>query len=189
MTWISGKNFQTMHMLNNGKLIFFICNIAAVIIIYLLCFPRHSKRKVQDLFVLGHVFFLSLLLFALYSCAFYLLAFRPHLHSFRQDGWKKNIESRSEMVSDLLNSRLLSSKSARDVTRLLGDPVRRYRNRDNVLTYAYYIGFNNKPFSITPSFLMIEFRDSAERKSYLKEGFPYTNNGGDSLNDSRVYFN
>jgi|RhiMetdeSRZDD1v2_1073273.scaffolds.fasta_scaffold00879_10 hypothetical protein len=166
-------------MLNNGKLIFSICVIISLLIVYRICFFRNHKWTLSDIVYTGHVFVLAVLLFAAYCTAYFVIVFQPVHTAFKQSLWHEN-ERRSEVVDDLIHNGLLKEQSSGYVISLLGKPMRAYAGNE-ILTYAYYTGFRKKVFAIDPEFLMIEFRKDHVQRCYLQEGLPYNDNTGDSL--------
>lgn len=159
---------------NNCIIILSISTILSYIIIYR-AFKLHKRViKLNDIFYLGHVFFLSVFIFFIYSYCFLNIKFTQEKKSFKKQLWKGDIETRSTMVDDLIYNNILRTKLETEVIDLLGKPIRTY-NENKLIKLAYYVGFRNKPFAVDPELLIVEIKNGHVDKYYLVAGVPYRN--------------
>jgi hypothetical protein len=159
-------------MLDNGYIIITVAFIVSFVIIYAILRKRNGRIYPRDIFYVGHVFFLSILLFAAYTAIYLAVTFKENRVSFDKDKWNADIEQRSGMVDDLVRKKILDPLDTNDIIGLLGDPMRKYEDSTGI-RYAYYLGFRNRALAVDPEFLIVTFNKKAVGKYYIKEGVPY----------------
>jgi len=161
-------------MINSTILVLLGCAVVAAFIVYRSCVYGKRRLRVHDIFYLGHVFILTLVLFFSGVGGYLLITRHPRKTAFTEERWKADPEKRAELVDDLMRRRLLESKDVADVKALLGRPVRVF---DDSLGYrlAYYLGVKRGPFSTDPDFLIVDIRKGHVGHYYIKPGVPYIN--------------
>ena len=158
--------------MNNALIVIFVCLSISLLIIFKTCISKTRKLRISDVFYLGHVFILTLLLYAAYSIIYYNFIFHQRSLKFSQSLWNAEPERRVELVDDLIHSKMLDQTDSARVTSLLGTPMREFRNGAN-LRIGYYLGFPDKMLVIDPDFLIVEFEKGKVVKYYRKPGVPY----------------
>lgn len=148
--------------------------VLSCLIVYRAFLFRKPLLKLQNLFYLGHVFVLTVLLFSIYAYVFLHVKFKQEKKVFNQELWKTDVEGRAAIVDNLIDHDILRAKRQTEVIELLGPPIRTYYE-NKLIKMAYYAGFRNKPFAIDPEFLMVEIKNGYVDRYYLKEGVPYLN--------------
>jgi len=148
------------------------CAALAGFLIYRWCLRGKGKLRARDLFYLGHVFILTLLIFVVVMGGYMVLTRLPVHRAFEQRSWLAEPGRRVEMVGDLLHRRLLDAKPIASIKELLGSPVSVF---DDTLGYrlGYYLGIPKGPFSADPIFLLVDIRNGHAAKSYLQTGVPF----------------
>jgi hypothetical protein len=154
---------------NNPLVILSISTILSSLIVYKVFKLDKKKLGFQHVFYLGHVFFLSLLLFFVYSFFFLSIKFNEKRFHFTTKIWKSNIEQRTQIIDDLIDNNILKAKLEKEVVDLLGEPIRIYE-KNLIATYVYYAGFRNKPFAIDPEFLIVKIENGQVKNYYIKIG-------------------
>jgi hypothetical protein len=161
-------------MINITILVLFGCAVVATLVVYRSCVYGKRRLRIQDIFYLGHVFILTLVLFCSGVGGYLFITRHPRHSDFKEEQWKAEPERRVELVDDLMHRRLLDSKDVAGVKALLGKPVRVF---DDSLGYrlAYYLGVKRGPFSTDPDFLIVGFSKEHVGDYYIKPGVPYIN--------------
>jgi len=151
------------------------CLALASFIVYRSFIRGNGKLRLRDLFYLGHVFILSLLIFVAVMGSYMVLTRLPVHRRFDDQAWNMDPERRVEMIDDLFHRRLLDKKPASYITALLGNPLRVFKDS---LGYrmGFYLGVPKGPFSADPEFLIVDIRNGQSDRYYIKPGVPYVNN-------------
>lgn len=166
---------KSVDFYNNSIIILSICAVLSCIIVYRIFLLRKSILTLHNIFYLGHIFLVTMLLFAVYSYVFLHLKFREEKKIFSKELWKADMEGRTAIVDHLIESHILNERLPTEVVILLGKPIRTYQEKNKSIKMAFYLGFRNRPFMIDPEFLIVEIKDGRVDRYYLKEGVPYDN--------------
>jgi hypothetical protein len=158
-------------ILTNGKLVLILFFLLSLLVVLRVFIPRDRKIKPKDIFLLGHVFILTILLYGGYSYVFFSTAFHEKKLAFNADRWRTDREKRIEMLDDLVDRKLLESKDTNTVIRMLGAPVRIIRD-DTRAALEFYTGFRHAPFEVDPTFLFVEITKGAVTDYYVIPGIP-----------------
>lgn len=158
--------------MNNGFIVLLVCLTISVFIIFKACIPKTRKLRIADVWYLGHVFILTLLLFTAYSAIYYNFLFHQRKLPFSHSLWNAD-QRRVDIVDDLIASKMLDRTDSAGVIGLLGKPMREYRDGAK-LRMGYYLGFPNKVLAIDPDFFIVEFENGKVVKYYQKAGVPYS---------------
>ena len=161
-------------MINSTILVLLCCAVVAVFIVYRSCVHGKRRLRIQDIFYLGHVFILTLVLFCSGAGGYLWITRHPRHSDFNEERWKAEPEKRAELVDDLIRRRLLDSKDVAGVKALLGKPLKVF---DDSLGYrlGYYLGVKRGPFSTDPDFLIVDIIREHVGDYYIKPGVPYIN--------------
>lgn len=148
------------------------CAALAGFLIHRWCLAGRGKLQLRDLFYLGHVFILTLLIFIIVMGGYMVLTRLPKHRAFEQRSWLADPGRRVEMADDLLRRHLLDKKPLASIKELLGSPASVF---DDSLGYrlGYYLGIPKGPFSVDPIFLMVDIRNGHAGHSYLQTGVPF----------------
>jgi len=157
-------------LLYNGKLIMCVSCLLSLVIVWWTCRGRR-RPEWKDIFLLGHVFVLTLLIYGLYTYCFFSVVFHKKQVPFDEQLWVGDRERRAEMLDDLVDRRRLQQKDSMVVIRTLGAPVRIMRD-DTKCALEYYAGFRQAPFNIDPSYLFVEITKGVVTDTYIIPGFP-----------------
>ncbi len=155
----------------NGKLILAILILLSLLMVRRFGVPRGRKVKAKDLFLLGHVFVISLALYGIYSYCLLQVSFHENRRAFNSPSWQANREKRIEMLDDLVDRELLSSKDSNTVIGMLGHPVRIIRDSTRS-ALEFYTGFRQAPFQADPTFLFVEITKGTVTDFYVIPGIP-----------------
>jgi hypothetical protein len=145
--------------------------LLSLVIVHRFCIPRDRKLKPGDIFLLGHVFVLTVLLYGVYSFVFFSVAFHEKRRAFDARQWHADRERRIEMLDDLVDHKLLAKKDTNSVIRMLGSPVRIIRD-DTRAALEFYTGFRHAPFEVDPTFLFVEITGGVVTDYYVIPGIP-----------------
>jgi hypothetical protein len=151
------------------------CIALACFLVYRGCIRDSGKVRLRDVFYLGHVFILTVVLFVTVMGGYLVLTRLPTHRPFDRRLWSADPERRVEMVDDLFHRRLLDKKPASDIKELLGAPLRVFKDS---LGYrmGFYLGIPKGPFCADPDFLIVDVRNGRAGRYYIKPGIPYVNN-------------
>ena len=98
----NNKNNMTLSwFLNNAIIVLFVCLSISLLVIFKTCI-KTRKLRFSDVFYLGHVFILTMLLFTAYSIIYYKILFHQRRSTFSQLLWNAEPERRVELVDDLI---------------------------------------------------------------------------------------
>jgi len=156
----------------NSNVILLAIFILSLACIYGLLMKRKGRIVPKDIFYLGHVFILTLLLFWAYTAIYLAVTFRERHFPFDKEVWRSNREERVCMVDDLIRRKVLNSLNEDNTVALLGDPMEKRKDSVSV-RYAYYLGFRNNALAIDPEFLMLKFKKGQLDNYYLSKGVPH----------------
>jgi hypothetical protein len=148
------------------------CIALACFIVYRYCIRSKGGFRPRDIFYLGHVFVLTVLIFVVVMGGYMVLTRLPHRRAFDRGLWAGEPGRRIEMADDLLRRRLLDAKPAAEIKELLGSPV---CELSDSLGYrlGYYLGIPKGPFAADPVFLIVDIRNGQAGRSYLQNGVPF----------------
>ena len=153
-------------ILNNGKFILAICFVLSMLSVswYL---KRKKKRMVSwsTFAYSGHVFFLGIIIYVLYSLAYYSVTEYYPNREFTKKEWQDNIEKRYEFYKDLTRNKkdLILYKGEDGIIEQLGPPM--FRNDS---TIYYYLGITPSLFAIDPELLVIQFDENKKSFNFFK---------------------
>jgi hypothetical protein len=150
------------------------CTALAGFIVYRFCIRVNGKVRLRDIFYLGHVFILAVLIFAGIMGGYLTLTHVQHHRAFDSGLWNAEPEKRIEMADDLIRHHLLDARPVSEVTGLLGSPLRVIKDSLGS-RLGYYVGIPKGPFSADPEFLIVDIRNGRAGRYYLKPGVPYVN--------------
>jgi hypothetical protein len=158
-------NYPTIVMLTG-------CTALAGFIVYRYFIRGNGKAGLRDIFYLGHVFILTLLIFVGIMGSYMVLTRLPQHRAFDRRLWDAEPGRRIEMANDLLRHHLLDAKPLSAVKELLGAPV--YVIDDSLGSrLGYYLGIPKGPFSVDPEFLIVDIRNGHAGHNYLQTGVPF----------------